>query len=153
MNRIPTRLPSRCRRLGLCSALVLLLGACNHAPAANVATGAATGAAPLLTRIEKAIGQPVCQQDSECRTLAVGQKSCGGPEAWLPWSTRTVSTPAGQDALAELARQHAQARDAENRASGRMSICSMLPDPGASCQASRCVLREASPADAAMQPR
>ena len=131
----------------LIAAFALSLGAC-----APVQSAAPTSSS-LLPRIEQAIGSPACQQDSDCRTLPIGQKACGGPEAWLPWSVRAVPTPERQQALAELARQHAQARDAEHRASGRMSTCNVLPDPGASCQAQRCVLREAAPVDASMVPR
>ncbi|MGY0195047.1 hypothetical protein ACWA7J_08230 [Leptothrix sp. BB-4] len=148
MNRTHT-LPAR-RLLGLASTLALLLGACGNAPAA---APRADEAAPLLRRIEQTIGTASCQRDSDCRTVPVGQKSCGGPEAWLPWSTRTVSTPERQQALTDLARQHAQARTAAHQASGMMSNCSVLPDPGATCQAQRCVLREAAPGDPAMVPR
>ncbi|MDP4300323.1 hypothetical protein [Leptothrix discophora] len=136
------------RQGGLIGALALLLGACASAPVRS-----ADRAASLLPRIEQAIGTPSCQQDSDCRTLPIGQKACGGPEAFLPWSTRTVTTPARQDALAALAREHAQAREAEHRASGRMSTCNVLADPGASCQARRCVLREAPALDPSQIPR
>jgi hypothetical protein len=136
------------RRGGLIGALALLLGACASAPVQS-----ADRAASLLPRIEQAIGTPSCQQDSDCRTLPIGQKSCGGPEAYLPWSVQTVPTPERQKALSDLARQHAQARSAAHQASGMMSNCSVLPDPGASCKAQRCVLREAAPLDPSMVPR
>ncbi len=147
----PLRHPA-IRQGGLIGTLTLLLGACASAPVLS-ADRAAKDSAGLLPRIGQAIGTPTCQQDADCRTLPIGQKACGGPEAYLPWSVRTVPTPARQQALADLARQHAQAREAEHRASGRMSTCNVLPDPGATCQAQRCVLREAVPVDASNVPR
>lgn len=150
MNLTPTLTAPR--HIGLMGVLALLLGVAPGA-VASAATPTGADAGPLLARIEQAIGTPSCQRDSDCRTLPVGQKSCGGPESWLPWSTRTVATPERQKALSDLARQHAQARTAAHQASGMMSTCSVLPDPGATCQAQRCVLREAAPLDPSLVPR
>ncbi|RZS57918.1 hypothetical protein [Sphaerotilus mobilis] len=141
------------RHGGLNGALALTLACVLGACASPPVLGADHSAAALQQRIEQAIGSPSCQQDSDCRTLPIGQKSCGGPEAYLPWSVKTVTSPARQQALADLARQHAQVREAEHRASGRMSTCNVLPDPGATCQARRCVLREAAPIDPSLVPR
>ncbi len=158
MNRIPpltlplqpgvVRLPGW---RGLLAALLTLSGPAlaSGQPASTAPNDAGT----LLRRIEQAIGTPTCQRDSDCRTLAVGQKSCGGPEAWLPWSVRNVDTPERQQALADLARQHADARTAAHQASGMMSNCSVEPDPGATCRAQRCVLREVAPLDPSLVPR
>lgn len=150
MNLTPTLTAPR--HIGLMGVLALLLGVASGA-VASAATPSGADAGALLKRIEQGIGTPSCQRDSDCRTLAIGQKSCGGPEAHLPWSTRTVPTPEGQKALSDLARQHAQARAAAHQASGMMSNCSVLPDPGATCKAQRCVLREAAPLDPSMVPR
>ncbi len=119
----------------------------------NPSSNAPSDAGTLLRRIEQTIGTPACQRDSDCRTLGVGQKSCGGPEAWLPWSVRNVTTPERQQALADLARQHAAARTAAHQASGMMSNCSVEMDPGATCRAQRCVLREVAPLDPSLVPR
>ncbi len=154
MTRTPTpnHIHTAARPIEWMGVLALLLGLTSGAVAsAGTPTGADAG--PLLQRIEQGIGTPACQRDSDCRTLPIGQKSCGGPEAYLPWSVQTVPTPERQKALSDLARQHAQARSAAHQASGMMSNCSVLPDPGATCKAQRCVLREAAPLDPSMVPR
>lgn len=93
--------------------------------------------ADLLTRITGEIGDAHCTADAQCRTLSMGEKACGGPVSWLPWSavmSRAAQLDAWADQLVTLQRQrHAR--------SGLMSNCQYLPDPGAVCQAQRCVLR------------
>ncbi|NDP38823.1 MAG: hypothetical protein GZ093_08730 [Rhodoferax sp.] len=101
-----------------------------------LATGPAAEAV-LLTRITTEIGDAHCSTDAQCRTLPLGEKACGGPVSWLPWSaamSQAVQLNAWAEQLAALQRQrHAR--------SGVMSNCQYLPDPGAMCQAQRCVLR------------
>ncbi|MEY8879249.1 MAG: hypothetical protein AB9M60_22245 [Leptothrix sp. (in: b-proteobacteria)] len=125
-------------------ALALLLTgwlATGLTPPAHAADGTA---ADLLHRIRTEIGQPRCDDTAQCRTLPIGQKACGGPEAYLPWSTRVSDA----DRLQALAQQHSEARQAQNQARGLMSNCSVTPDPGAVCQRHRCVLNRAPAAGA-----
>ena len=44
--------------------------------------------ADLLAHIRNEIGTAPCSGDAQCRTLPLGVKACGGPQAWLPWSTQ-----------------------------------------------------------------
>ncbi len=117
--------------------VMLLLGACQ---AQIGAAAPATDEAALLARIEGAVGEARCSSDAQCRTLPIGEKPCGGPERWMPWSIASPQAdplPAWADKLAALARQR-------NQRSGRVSNCQFQPDPGAICQAQRCVVRAPS---------
>lgn len=129
---------------GLAVALCVT-GAC----ASSAASGAAQvpqppreGAAPaestasLAAQLRAAIGDASCTENAQCRTLAWGSKACGGPQAYVAWST----TRSDGRTLEELATRHAAAQARDNEASGRMSDCRLLTDPGAQCVANRCVL-------------
>ena len=112
------------------------------APTTALATGRAVEA-DLLARITTEIGDAHCSTDAQCRTLPLGEKACGGPVSWLPWSaamSQAAQLEAWADQLAALQRQrHAR--------SAVMSNCQYLPDPGAVCQAQRCVLRHPGAVD------
>lgn len=82
------------------------------------------------------IGSAACSGPSQCRTLAVGARACGGPEAYLPYSTANLSEPA----LKALAERYKGEREAQNQASGMMSNCLFIADPGAVCRAGTCQL-------------
>jgi hypothetical protein len=87
-------------------------------------------AAELLQAIQDEIGAPDCDASTQCRSIAVGAKPCGGPEAYLIWSSKTGRP----ERLAALVGAHREARQAENARSGRMSDCRVLVDPGAVCR-------------------
>lgn len=113
-----------------------LLAACQAAPRQ---AEAAPDEAVLLARIAAEVGDAPCQDDAQCRTLALGVRPCGGPQRWLPWSSAQGRAPqlqAWADELAALERAR-QARE------GLASDCRYLPDPGAVCVARRCVLSSA----------
>ena len=76
-----------------------------------------------------------CTADTECHSVAVGSKACGGPTGYRAYSSKTVST-ATVEALAQHEREVAAqaARD-----SHQVSPCFMLADPGAHCQKNKCV--------------
>ena len=119
-------------RAGMLAGLVWL-SACQAQSSA--AAGAADEAA-LRARLRSAIGAAVCSRDAQCRTLAVGEKPCGGPDAWWAWSITSAQAeqlPGWAAELAALARQR-------NPRSGLASNCRDEADPGALCQAQRCVL-------------
>ncbi len=116
-----------------CLASLLLLGACQAQPGAAPAPSDEAG---LLARIKAGIGDARCSSDAQCRTVPIGEKACGGPEAWWAWSSTSAQAdklPGWATELAALARQR-------NQRSGMMSNCMVQPDPGAVCQAQRCVL-------------
>ncbi|MEF7613670.1 hypothetical protein V4F39_07080 [Aquincola sp. MAHUQ-54] len=112
------------------------LAAC-AAPAVGPAAPRAAGAAPERDALAAAIGDAACTEDVQCRTVPVGRKACGGPQAWWAWSTAQ-----GDGArIAQAAARYTQASSAAVQESGRMSTCSIVPDPGAVCTAGRCTLR------------
>jgi hypothetical protein len=59
----------------------------------------------------------------------------------LPYSTVNIS----ETALQALGERYKQERQAQNQASGMVSDCRFIPDPGAVCQASACQLRPGGP--------
>jgi hypothetical protein len=98
----------------------------------------APSAAALWQQVQAEVGDARCSADAQCHSLAVGHKACGGPSAYLAWSSEVSREPV----LTQRAEQYSQAQQAESARSGRLSTCSVLPDPGARCDAltSRCVL-------------
>ena len=121
----------------------LVLGACQATPPAESAVPpgpSAVAGSPeaLMQQITAEIGTARCEQDSQCRSLPVGHKACGGPTGHLAWST-VVSQ---ESRLTALAQQHQQAARRAVEKSGRMSDCMFVADPGARCntQTQRCEL-------------
>lgn len=104
-------------------------------PLAAAAPAAAPAAGTLMTQINAEIGAASCDAAAQCKTLAVGAKACGGPEGYLAYSTK-ISNGAR---LAELAARDAQARKKADARAGMVSTCSIVSDPGATCDAGRCV--------------
>lgn len=111
--------------------LALALSAC-----ASEAQAPASNSQALLKQIEAEIGDAACSSDQQCRTLALGAKSCGGPERYLAWSTARSKA----DKLAALGERYKAERMAENTRSGAVSNCMLEVDPGAQCKAQRCQL-------------
>ena len=82
-----------------------------------------------------------CTVDTECHSVAVGAKACGGPTGYRAYSSKTVSS-ASVDAMAQQERDlAAQAA----RASHQVSTCYMLGDPGAHCEKNKCATGPAGP--------
>lgn len=121
-------------RLAAAFVLACSASACGSAPAASAP---ASDSAALLRQIQSQAADLSCDTAQQCHTLAVGAKACGGPESYLPWSSKRQDGAA----LRQLAERHAAVRRAEDAKSGMMSTCQVVPDPGASCEAGRCVLR------------
>lgn len=117
------------------AALMTTLAAC-AAPASSPAP-AAPSAAESPATLQSLIGDARCSGDAQCRTIAVGAKACGGPESYLAWSAAQTD----EAALNAAAERHAAERRKGSAASGRMSTCSLVVDPGAACTAGRCTLR------------
>ena len=98
----------------------------------NAASDLASADAQLDSTLTAA---SACTVDTECHSVAVGAKACGGPTGYRGYSSKTVST-ASVDALAQHERDlAAQAA----RESHQVSTCFMLADPGARCEQNKCV--------------
>jgi hypothetical protein len=104
---------------------------------ASSASGAAAGElASVHAQLEATLANAsACSADSQCRTVATGAKACGGPTAYRAYS----ASKADPKAVADLAQREHELGMAEARASGEVSPCFMLADPGAHCQKSKCV--------------
>jgi hypothetical protein len=106
---------------------------------ATFGLAAACESAPPSTRVDATasvqalIGDAACNSDTQCATVGVGAKACGGPEGYVAWS----SARADPSALRAAAQREANAARSEQSARGMVSNCSMSPDPGAFCDISR----------------
>lgn len=97
--------------------------------AADVPLAPSSDGAVLLAGIRHEIGAAGCDTDTQCRTLAIGAKACGGPQAYLAWSTKSTSAAR----IKALAARHREVQQAENARSQAMSDCAVVTDPGAVC--------------------
>lgn len=87
-----------------------------------------------LARLRALGAASQCRQASECRTVPVGVRACGGPAAYI------AVAKADEAAALALAQRHTAQRRAEmERSPGPPSTCVVIPDPGAQCVAGRCV--------------
>jgi hypothetical protein len=106
---------------------------------------APAGQAGTLGEIRALIGAASCSDASQCRTLAVGARACGGPEGYLAYSTAQTD----ESALRALGERYKAERQAQIAASGEMSDCRFISDPGAVCSAGTCQLGTGSSGAAA----
>jgi len=118
------------RRAVLLPALALSAACAGIEPPSS---GTATASVAAL------IGDGACDNDAQCHTIGVGAKACGGPQAYLAWSSKRSD----RAALEQAAEREARAARAAAEASGIMSNCALVKDPGAFCA-------PAGAADAAM---
>jgi hypothetical protein len=88
----------------------------------------------LARELRELIGPATCTADSQCRSLPVGARACGGPAGYWAWSTHGVD----ETRLTDLAARQAQAQQRELASSGRRSNCSVAVDPGVACVANHC---------------
>lgn len=113
-------------------------------PPPAIASGAAASGelASIDAKLETTLANAsACTVDTECHSVAVGAKACGGPTAYRAYSSKSVSS-ASVDALAQQERDlAAQAA----RASHQVSTCYMLADPGAHCEQHKCATGPAGP--------
>ena len=112
--------------------LLLLVCSCS----VSISAPQAASGPDTLRKIQELIGPASCSEQSQCKTLMLGVKACGGPERYLAWSTAHASA----EQLAPLALRLKAERQAQLAASGELSDCRAMTDPGALCLAGRCVL-------------
>lgn len=103
--------------------------------------GAKADSSGTLARIRAMVGNAACTEDAQCHTLPLGAKACGGPESYLPWSSAQVK----EAELRALGEAYKEERRAANTASGMMSTCQFMVDPGAMCKAGTCQLGGGDP--------
>ena len=113
-------------------------------PPPAIASGVAPSSdlASVHAKLESTLtNASACTVDTECHSVAIGAKACGGPTGYRAYSSKTIST-ASVDALAQQERDLA-AQAARN--SHQVSTCYMLADPGAHCEKNKCVTGPAGP--------
>jgi len=120
MKAAPSR-ASLLSRLPLLAALGLT-AACATEPAPPTPPGSRAS-------VQALVGDAACESEAQCRTIGVGAKACGGPQAYVAWST--ARTDAG--ALHAAAQREAAADRRETAAKGMVSTCTVVLDPGAFC--------------------
>lgn len=126
----------------LAALALMLAGAACSAAKPQASAPPAGDPASLLARIEaERGGAAVCDADAQCHSIGVGAKACGGPERYLAWSSKNSDGAR----LRALVAEHAAARRAADAKAGMMSTCSVVTDPGATCSAGLCVLRQPGP--------
>lgn len=122
--------------LAVISMSLLLLVGCASASARTDAPG---DPATTLEKIHALVGNASCTDSSQCRSLPLGARACGGPQSYLAWSIRQTDG----NALRALAERYKAERQAQIKQKGEMSDCRFLTDPGAVCQQGTCQLGEA----------
>lgn len=90
---------------------------------------AAETPAQALHQVRNLIGDATCSDDVQCRTVAIGNRACGGPDAYIAWSTQKTDADALQRAVNHYSLVQSQGASVR----GRTSICSVAIDPGAVC--------------------
>jgi len=91
----------------------------------------------LMSKIQAEVGDAACDGPQQCHSIAIGSKPCGGPDAYLAWSSKRTD----EKRLRSLAEQHALARKDENLRNDMLSTCVFETNPGVTCRAARCTLR------------
>lgn len=89
-----------------------------------------TEALQLLEQIRDNIGKAACDDQQQCKTIGIGLKACGGPELYLAWSTLATNAKL----LNSLSLNYRRLREEQIKASGEISNCMAIKDPGAYCQ-------------------
>lgn len=119
-------------------ALLSLLAACSKAPPALASKpeepvmasseepqALAAELSTRLAEIKALIGAAAADYSAQCKVVGVGQKACGGPAFYLPYSIKDVDEAkllSQIDAYNQLAKTH-------NQRSGMMSDCAIVPVP------------------------
>jgi ABC-type phosphate transport system substrate-binding protein len=104
--------------------------------AAPVAGAASADLASVHAQLETTLANAAaCSADTDCHSVAVGAKACGGPTGYRAFSGKNVDSASVQ-ALAQHERDLAAAAARESH---QVSTCFMLADPGARCQEDKCV--------------
>lgn len=102
--------------------------------ALTAAACATAGDEDALARLRALSAASTCRQSSECSTVPVGAKACGGPAGYV--AVAQADLPAAQ----ALAQRHLQYRlQQRSKHPEPPSNCAVTPDPGAQCVEGRCV--------------
>lgn len=102
--------------------------------APTIAGGLQAEMREIRRSMEQEVGEASARRIDQCRVLRVGEKACGGPQAYLIYSTAVSS----ERKLQELARQYTEAEEKYNRVTGAMSTCSYVLPPEPQLRNGKC---------------
>lgn len=91
----------------------------------------------LQMRIEMVTSESSCSSDLQCRTIAVGRRSCGGPESFYAYSASNADTTT----LIDLVSEYNRLQSTIDPKRVRTPECRVITDPGARCVNQRCILK------------
>ena len=92
----------------------------------------------LANEIHLLIGQASCTSDDQCAAVAMGNKSCGGPAFYLPYSKLNTDTKN----VLSLAKEHRELSQKYNHLLGLMSDCAMVTEPPVACTNDKCQIQQ-----------
>lgn len=75
-----------------------------------------------------------CDSVDQCRSVAIGQKACGGPATYLVYSINGN----GSDQLESLANRHRKLSRQYNKVTQAMSDCAVVMPPMLACVKGQC---------------
>ncbi len=88
----------------------------------------------VFSKINVRIGEKRCDTNDQCDTIAIGHKACGGPQAYLTYSTHNTDV----QQLTELTQKHRKLSQRYNKLTGMMSNCMVLNKPETICHQKVC---------------
>jgi len=123
--------------LGAIAGLMSLTQSCSQANSENT-----TKASPqdLYAQIQQVASTEGCSTSADCGLLPIGNKPCGGPEAYMAYSKNNSDV----DALKKMGQQYADMREQYNKDNQMMGTCQVTPKPNVSCIRNQCVASEQS---------
>lgn len=91
----------------------------------------------MQMRIEMVTSESSCTSDFQCRTIAVGKRPCGGPEAFYAYSASNADTTT----LIDMVSEYNRVQSSISVKRPRSAECRVITDPGARCVNQRCILK------------
>ena len=118
----------------LLSAIAVLMSLTQSCSQAN---NEKPNAAPqdLYAQIQQTANIEGCSTSADCGLLPIGNKPCGGPEAYMAYS-KTNSDVA---ALEKMAQQYTEQRRQYNKDNQIIGTCQITPKPSVSCIRNQCM--------------
>ncbi len=92
------------------------------------------GLKSLYDDINSLIEDKSCEAHSDCATIALGARACGGPESYQAYAPRNTDV----QKLKSLAQQLETLNKTYNKENQVMSICAMEIEPNVQCVQNQC---------------
>lgn len=92
----------------------------------------------LYQRLQRLTTDKSCVEDQQCKVLAIGNKPCGGPEQYLPYSVAQTDSKL----LAITNERYRKIKQEQQLRLGMLGSCQVLTEPATQCRQQQCVLIE-----------